>query len=224
MTFSLVARCADTGQFGAAVATAGLCVGARVPFAMAGVGAVVTQHWTDPRLGPRGLALLRSGCTAQETVDALVASTPDHRWRQLAVIDRDGATAHFHGGAVMPGYSQAHGNDVVALGNRLTNRDVPAAMADAFEEADGKALAERLILALEAGAVAAGETIYLWSAALLVVEREAFPLVDLRVDRMRHAVTGLRLIWEEYGPVADQYVMRAINPADSEAAVVEAGD
>ena len=91
MTFSLVARCPRTGQLGAAVATADIAVGARVPHAGAGVGAVLTQHRTDPRLGPRGLELLRSGCDALATVAALVASTASADWRQLAAVDAAGA-------------------------------------------------------------------------------------------------------------------------------------
>ena len=87
MTFSLIGRCPRSGQFGAVAATSSIAVGARVAHCAAGVGAVLTQHRTDPRLGPRGLDLLRSGCSAQETVDALVASTPHVQWRQIAVLD-----------------------------------------------------------------------------------------------------------------------------------------
>jgi uncharacterized Ntn-hydrolase superfamily protein len=212
VTFSLIGRCADTGQFGAAVTTSSICVGARVPFAMAGVGAVLTQHRTDPRLGPRGLALLRSGCTAQQTIDALVASTVDHRWRQLAVIDAAGRTAHFHGGSVKPALNAAHGKDVVAVGNILANDRVPAAMMAAFEQSEGEDLAERLLRGLEAGEAAGGENGDVWSAALLVVEREAFPLVDLRVDKLQNAIVGLRALWDDYRPMVREFVARALHP------------
>ena len=73
MTFSLLGRCARTGQFGAAVTTSSVAVGTRVPFVAPGLGGVLTQHRTDPRLGPRGLELLRSGCSAAET-DAVLTS------------------------------------------------------------------------------------------------------------------------------------------------------
>jgi uncharacterized Ntn-hydrolase superfamily protein len=73
MTFSLIGRCSRSGQIGAAVATSSIAVGARCTYAEAGIGAVLTQHRTDPRLGPRGLSLLRSGCTARQTLDALVS-------------------------------------------------------------------------------------------------------------------------------------------------------
>src|ERR1700757_5415161 len=98
MTFSLIGRCPRTGQIGAAVTTSSIAVGARCAYCAAGVGAVLTQHRTDPRLGPRGLALLRSGCSAQQTLDALVASTPHAHWRQLAVLDAAGRGAGVRGG------------------------------------------------------------------------------------------------------------------------------
>ena len=215
MTFSLLGRCARTGQFGAAVTTSSIAVGTRVPFLAAGIGGVLTQHRTDPRLGPRGLELLRSGCTAQETVAALVASSPHHRWRQLAVMDRSGGTAHFDGEQVKPARGVAHGTDVVALGNILAHEGVPAAMAAAFLDAPDQPLAERLLRALEAGEAAGGEHGEVTSASLLVVHRECFPYVDLRVDKDRFPLQVLRGLWEEYAPLAEGFVRRALDPDDA---------
>jgi len=215
MTFSLLGRCARTGQFGAAATTSSIAVGARVPFLAAGVGGVLTQHRTDPRLGPRGLDLLRSGCTAAETVAALVASTPHHRWRQIAVMDAAGRTAHFHGEAVKPARAAAHGPDVVAIGNILSHEGVPAAMAAAFLAAADAPLAERLLLALEAGKAAGGEHGEVTSACLLVVRRECFPHVDLRVDRDARPLAALRRLWEEYAPLAEGFLRRALDPDEA---------
>jgi uncharacterized Ntn-hydrolase superfamily protein len=215
MTFSLLGRCARTGQFGAAVTTSSIAVGTRVPFLAAGIGGVLTQHRTDPRLGPRGLDLLRSGCSADETVAALVASTPHHRWRQIAVMDRAGRTAHFDGERVKPERGVAHGPDVVALGNILSSGRVPAAMAAAFLAAPEAPLAERLVRALEAGEAAGGEHGDVTSACLLVVDRECFPYVDLRVDKDPRPLPLLRRLWEEYAPLADGFVQRAIDPEDA---------
>ena len=212
MTFSLIGRCARTGQFGAAVTTSSIAVGSRVPFCAPGVGAVLTQHRTDPRLGPRGLALLRSGCSAEQALAALVASTPDHQWRQLAVLDAAGRTAHFHGARVKPSLEAAHGLDVLALGNILANDRVPAAMRDAFLAAEAEPLAERLMRGLEAGLAAGGEPQPVVSAVLVVVEREDFPLVDLRVDLHPTAVAELRRLWEAYRPSVEEFVVRAVNP------------
>jgi uncharacterized Ntn-hydrolase superfamily protein len=212
MTFSLIGRCARTGQFGAAASTSNLAVGARVPFCAPGVGAVLTQHRTDPRLGPRGIALLRSGCTAQETVDALVASTAHHAWRQLAAIDANGRTAFFHGAEVRPAANAGQSQDCIAIGNILANDRVPPAMAEAFASDPSLHLAERLLRGLEAGLAAGGEHGPVFSAGLLVVHRESFPLVDLRIDNGADPIPRLRALWEEYLPWMDEFLIRAVEP------------
>jgi uncharacterized Ntn-hydrolase superfamily protein len=212
MTYSLIGRCARTGQFGCAVATSSLSVGSRVPHAAPGIGAVLTQHRTDPRLGPRGLDLLRQGCSAQETLDALVASTPHHAWRQLAVMDRHGRTAQFDGAKVKPARAAVHAEDCIAMGNILANQQVPTAMADAFARSAAEPLAERLVRAMEAGEAAGGEGKAVISSVLLVVEREVFPLVDLRVDDAPEAISALRTLWDRYRPMVELFVTRAVDP------------
>jgi uncharacterized Ntn-hydrolase superfamily protein len=212
MTFSMIGRCARTGQFGAVVSTSSIVVGSRCPFAAPGVGAVLTQHRTDPRLGPRGLALLESGCSAEEALAALVASTPHHGWRQLAIIDAKGRTAAFSGKHVKPALDEAHGKDCVAIGNILANDKVPRAMVAAFEKDATAALAERLLRGVEAGLAAGGEPNPVRSAALLVVDRQEFPLVDLRIDDADGPIAALRGLWEKYIPWVDEFVIRAVDP------------
>lgn len=212
MTFSLIGRCARTGQFGAAATTSSLAVGARVHAVAPGIGAVLTQHRTDPRLGPRGIGLLRSGCTAEDTIAALVASTPDHTWRQLAAIDAAGRTAHFHGARVKPESGAAHAKDVVAIGNILSSARVPDAMAAAFAADPSLPLAERLVRGLEAGEAAGGEHGDVRSASLLVFGAQDFALVDLRADGHAAPIPALRALWEEYAPVVDAYVVRVLDP------------
>jgi uncharacterized Ntn-hydrolase superfamily protein len=212
MTFSLLARCARTGQFGAVTTTSGMAVGSRVPFLAAGLGGVLTQHRTDPRLGPRGVALLRDGCSAAETIAALVASSPHHGWRQLAAIDAAGRTAHFHGARVKPAHDAAHGPDCVAIGNILADAAVPQAMVDAFLAAPGAMLADRLLAALAAGEAAGGEHGPVRSAGLVVVAEHSFPLVDLRVDWDEAPIARLQALWARYRPNLDDYVTRAVDP------------
>ncbi|HEY2419174.1 MAG TPA: DUF1028 domain-containing protein [Steroidobacteraceae bacterium] len=212
MTFSLIGHCPRTGQFGAAVATSSIAVGARVAFCAAGVGAVLTQHRTDPRLGPRGLDLLRSGCTAQQAMDALVASTEHARWRQLAVLDSAGNTAAYSGSRVRPEMSEAASHDAVAIGNILASARVPPAMLRAFQADPARTLAERLLHALDEGLAAGGENDPVRSACLLVVERESFPLIDLRVDWHDQPIAELRALWNRYAPQTGDYLVRAIDP------------
>ena len=212
MTFSLLARCARTGQFGAVVTTSAVGVGARVPFARAKVGAVLTQHRTDPRLGPLGLDLLARGFTAQQTIDAIAAATPHRAWRQLAVIDARGGTAHFDGASVRPAISVAHGKDCVGAGNILRNEAVAPTMVAAFESDPALPLATRLVRAIQAGEDAGGEMAAVVSAALLVVDSESFPFVDLRVDAHATPLVELARLWTLYEPTAEDYVRRAVDP------------
>jgi uncharacterized Ntn-hydrolase superfamily protein len=212
MTFSIIGHCARTGQFGAATATSSLAVGSRCLFARAGVGAVLSQYRTDPRLGPRGLDLLASGCTAQEALDALVASTIHREWRQLAIMDSRLRTAVFSGRLVKPELGQAEAENCVVIGNILANMLVLPAMAEAFAAEPGAHLGERLVAALAAGLEAGGEPAPLRSAALLVVAEEQFPLIDLRVDLAAHPVAALSNLWREYSGWMDEFVIRALDP------------
>ena len=211
MTFSLAARCSKSGMLGGVVTTSSPAVGSRCLHARAGVGVVLTQFWTDPRLGPRGLALLAEGLSAEAAAAGVVASTPDREWRQLAVLDAAGGSAHFHGSRVKPAMGEASGRDCIAVGNILANEGVPGAMVAAFESSVGP-FAERLLLALEAGEAAGGEGRPLVSAALLVVKEASFPYVDLRVDASGDPLHALRALWLTYAPFADLYAARALAP------------
>ncbi len=212
MTFSLLGRCARTGQLGAVVTTSSMGVGARCQFARAGVGAVLTQHRTDPRLGPVALDLLARGFSAAETLAGVVAATPHRDWRQLAVLDAAGTTAAFTGAHVRPAHGEAHGENCIAIANIVRSSTMPAAMVAAFTADPSRPLASRLIAAIQAGEDAGGEIAAVTSAALLVVDRERFPYVDLRVDQHAAPLAELLRLWTLYAPQADDYVLRAIAP------------
>ena len=212
MTFSLVGMCRRTGMFGAAVTTSSIGVGSRCPFATAGVGAVLSQHRTDPQLGPRGLELLAAGQSAQQTIKSLVTDNPTIGWRQLAIIDKLGETAYYHGNNIESTHAAAQGDGVCAIGNIIRNADIPQAMVEAFSQNPDDHLAERLLCALEAGLAAGGELKQVKSAALLVAYEQPFPLVDLRVELNPQPLVELRFLWEMYQPQAELYVRRAIDP------------
>lgn len=212
MTFSMLARCPRTGAFGAVVTTSSMAVGTRCPFARPGVGAALTQHRTDPRLGPKLLGLLAAGAGARQAMDRVVADTADRDWRQLAVIDARGETAVFTGARVRAAVSVAEGADCTALGNILRSAAVAPAMVASFVARPELPLAERLVRALEAGEAAGGEIAALRSAALLVMHRESFPYVDLRVDDHDAPIGELARLWALYAPTADDYVLRAVAP------------
>ena len=212
MTFSIAGRCARTGMLGAVVTTSSMAVGSRCAWTEAAVGVVLTQHRTDPRLGPAILARLKSGASPAAVVDELERSDPNLKWRQLAVIAADGRSAFFNGARILSIAKGRAGRDCVAAGNILRNTEVVDAMVDSFEGNEDQPLPERLMRAIEAGDAAGGELRQLKSAALLVVHRESFPFVDLRVDLDSRPLVELRFLWELYQPAADNYVVRAVAP------------
>jgi uncharacterized Ntn-hydrolase superfamily protein len=214
MTFSIVARCRRTGRFGIALATSSPAVGARCPFAAAGIGAVVTQNRTDPRLGPAVLTQLQAGADAQTALDRVLETAPASHWRQLAAVDAQGRVASFHGACTLPLSGEAHGDGVIAVGNLLASLAVPTAMLHAFQQTvgDRNGLEQRLLDALVAGCAAGGETRPLRSAALLVVDQDPFPVTDLRVDYHADPVRRLGEIWAVWAPQADAYRRRVHDP------------
>lgn len=212
MTFSIAGRCARTGMLGAVVTTSSMAVGGRCAYARPRIGAVLTQHRTDPRLGPKMLDGLARGEAPDAVMRALEASDPNLRWRQLAAIASDGTAAFFNGSRITSIAKGRVGRDCVAIGNILRTTDVVDAMVESFEANDAETLAERLVRAIEAGLAAGGELNQVKSAGLLVVHRESFPYVDLRVDLSAQPLTELRFLWELYRPEAEAYVVRATDP------------
>ncbi len=212
MTFSIAGRCARTGMLGAVVTTSSMAVGGRCAYAKAGVGAVLTQHRTDPRLGPRMIDHLAAGEQPEAMMRALEDSDANLRWRQLAAIAADGRAAFFNGSKIISVAKGRVGRDCVAIGNILRTTDVVDAMVESFEGNEAETLAERLVRAIEAGLAAGGELKQVKSAGLLVVHRESFPYVDLRVDLSAQPLAELRFLWELYRPEAETYVVRAVEP------------
>jgi len=212
MTFSVIARCPESGRFGVVVTSSSPAVAARCGrWARAGVGAVATQNITDPALGQLGLDLLAEGYAAEAVLRSLVAARPHADYRQLAVIDAEGRTASFSGRHSLGIYTEYAGRDCVACGNLLANDGVPKAMVSAFETAKGH-LGERLMAALEGGLAAGGETAPVRSAGLYVVDRFVWPVIDLRVDWHDTPVPELRRVFEVYFPQMPDYIQRAVDP------------
>ena len=193
MTFSIVARDAVTGELGVAVSTARCAVGARCPFARAGVGAVATQAQVNSLLGLQGLALLEGGTGAEDALRGLVASDPGRELRQLHLVDSGGRAAAYTGSETVAWAGHVVHDGFSVAGNMLVGPEVLAAMAETFSGSDGP-LWDRLAGALQAGQDAGGDKRGRQSAALLVVRGLPFPLVDVRVDDHADPVPELRRI------------------------------
>ncbi len=173
---------------------------------------MVTQSRSDAQLGAHGMTLLAGGLTAQETVDAMVASTPHAQWRQIAVLDAAGDTAVYSGARILPEMSEAPAQDACAIGAGLASAMVPPAMLQALLADPGLPLTERLMLALEEGDAAGGNQAPPQSAFLRVMAGRDLPLVDLRVDWDPAPVVALRALWDRYAPLANDILLRAIDP------------
>ncbi len=186
-TFSIVAYDAQTQELGVAVQSRAFSVGMRVPWAEAGVGAIATQASTNASFGPRGMAMLRTGYSAQEVLDLLIASDPGHENRQVGVVDAHGQSASFTGGKCLAWAGDTSAVGFSVQGNILAGPEVISEMVRAFSETEGE-LAERLIAALHAAQAAGGDRRGQQSAALLVVRpSHRYPeyrkrYTDLRVE------------------------------------------
>jgi uncharacterized Ntn-hydrolase superfamily protein len=212
MTFSIAARCVDTGMFGMAVSSSSPAVAARCAHARAGIGAFGTQNITDPRLGPQGLDLMAKGAGAEQAIATLKLSAPHIAFRQLIAVDAKGGTAAHSGDRTLGTHATAQTLNAVAAGNLLRDEEIPAKMVAAFQRAQGH-LAERLLTAMEAALAAGGEEGPVHSAGMLLVRDVPWPVADLRVDWCDgDPVADLRRLWEIYKPQLEDYVTRALNP------------
>lgn len=212
MTFSIVGRCAETGQLGIAISSSSIAVGARCPWLRAGVGAVSSQNITLPALGPQVLDELSGGLAAQAALERTLARNGYSHYRQVAVIDAQGRTAIFSGEHTLGTHNAVAGEQCVAAGNLLASPGVIEAMVAAFEHSGG-CLAARLVSALQAGHAAGGEAGAVHSAALSVVDDLTWPIVDLRVDwAEENPICELEKLWLAYQPQLQDYLTRALNP------------
>ncbi len=199
MTFSIVARDPQAGESGIAVQSKFLAVGAVVPWAKAGVGAIATQSWANTSYGPRGLELLASGLSAQETLAQLIGEDDGRTSRQVGIVGVEGQPATFTGDQCFPWAGGQVGEHYTCQGNILVGEDTVLAMARTFEQTTGR-LCDRLVAALAAGQAAGGDSRGQQSAALLVVRQGGGyggfndRFIDLRVDDHPQPINELQRI------------------------------
>ncbi len=200
-TYSICACDLDARQWGVAVQSRFLAVGSIVPWAEPLVGAIATQSWANPRYGPDGLRMLREGLPAENVVARLTAADEDREQRQLGMVDAEGRGAAYTGGKCHEWAGSRTGACYAAQGNILVSGETVDALADTFESAGSKPLAERLLDCLDAAQAAGGDRRGQQSAALLVVGPEqgfaglSDVFVDLRVDDHERPLAELRRIF-----------------------------
>jgi uncharacterized Ntn-hydrolase superfamily protein len=187
MTFSIVGYDPIEKEWGVAVQSKFLGVGAVVPWAKAGVGAIATQSYANTSYGPKGLQLMAEGKSAEETLQLLLADDPDKEMRQVGIVDANGNAASFTGKACYDWAGGVIGTHFAAQGNILVDEKTVNAMAQVFKESIGS-LADRLLAALDAGQEAGGDSRGKQSAAVYIVKENGGyggfndRYIDLRVD------------------------------------------
>ncbi|MCZ2404471.1 DUF1028 domain-containing protein [Paenarthrobacter sp. Z7-10] len=196
MTFSIAARCPQSGMVGVAVSTAVPAVGAICAFGAPGFGAIATQSWVNPYLGIDGVEMLRQGMKAAEVLEQLISQDPGRDVRQVGIVDGYGNTAAYSGSACTAWFGDITGPGYSIQGNMLTGGETLEAMKENFESSGTEDLPERLLQALEAGQSAGGDKRGRQSAALKVYSIEEYPYLDLRVDEHSDPVPELRRVFE----------------------------
>ncbi|HET9323825.1 MAG TPA: DUF1028 domain-containing protein [Gaiellaceae bacterium] len=184
MTYSIVARDAESGELGVGVQSRAFRAGAVVPWAMPGVGAVASQAFGEKSYGTLGLELMRAGKTAEQALAALVAADPVSSHRQVSMLTADGAAAVHTGAGCIPAAGHRIGDGVTGQANCVEGPAVWESMVDAFVGAQGP-LQRRLLAALVAAEAAGGDWRGRQAAGILVVPAEGQPwetVCDVRVD------------------------------------------
>ena len=204
MTFSIVACDLEDNAWGVAVASKFPAVGAVVPWVQAEAGAVATQSFANTSYGPRGLALMGTGFSAQETLDRLLDDDPDKELRQVGLVDAKGGSATFSGSGCYPWAGGLSGKGYAIQGNILSNDSVVPAMEEAFLSTNGN-LPIRLHGALLAGDRAGGDKRGRQSAAIYVAKPRAGyggyldRWLDYRVDDHEDPVPRLGELLDMHG-------------------------
>lgn len=225
MTWSILARDAATGELGVAVASRFLAVGALCPRVEGGVGAAATQALVNPFIAPRALAGLKAGQGPERALADLIEADAGSATRQAHVLAADGRSARHTGADCVGWCGHVSGPDVSVAGNMLAGPQVIEATRDAFLGSAGLPLAERLMLAMEAGEAAGGDKRGRQSVALQVASDGPIPDLDLRVDDHADPLAELRRIyrvWHGYTRHFRRFLPGVDHPGVFDRAVIQA--
>ncbi|HLR70096.1 MAG TPA: DUF1028 domain-containing protein [Pseudogracilibacillus sp.] len=195
-TFSITAKCEKTGQFGIAISTKVPAVGSLCTYARAGVGAIASQSFVNPYIGINGLNYLEENLSAEEVLERVLKADPAPELRQFSIVDREGRAVAYTGDKCDTWHGHLTGENYAVAGNMLVSEATIQAMATSFEENTNLDFAERLIESLLAGQKAGGDKRGKQSAALYIVDTEAYPFVDLRVDEHEDPVVELKRVYQ----------------------------
>jgi uncharacterized Ntn-hydrolase superfamily protein len=203
MTFSIIARCPHTGRLGLGIATFSIGAGGRCEGIQAGVGICKTQAFTNRGNDPLAIELMAQGHTPAHVMKMLEQNDPDHAYRQIAIIDRDGNGIGHSGSGTRPWSGHHVGKGYVAFGNVLAGPKVLEGICTGYEKDPDGLLEFRILAALEGGRNSGGQVgasghLTERSAAIRVVDDPDYPDIDVRVDLHDDAIVELRRVLEEF--------------------------
>lgn len=195
MTYSIVGRDPATGHFGIAVASRFFAVGCAVPFLKGQVGAVATQAFVNPTYGPDALRLLKAGAPPDAIIPILMERDDGHANRQFHLIDAQGRNAAFTGDNCVDWCGHLVADGVSVAGNMLEGPAVIGDTLAAYKNAMDKPLAERLLIAMQAGEDAGGDKRGKQSACLVTYRDQDYPWLDIRADDHADPLDELRRLY-----------------------------
>lgn len=219
MTFTVIAREERTGHLGIALCTSPIAVGSRCPYIKTNVGAVSTQAYTDPGLGPLAINLLNLGYTPEKVLLELASSDTEYTYRQIGVVDHYGRSAVHTGEKVISPKGSVIGTNYLVMGNSLQNDDVVDEMNRSWLESEGEIFELRLFRSLKAGRDAGGDAGGHRSASITTYDTDSYPRTDLRIDFVPKsnnggdAVDALEVLLKKWLPMIPYYKMRAHDPS-----------
>lgn len=217
---SVLARDPSDGTLGIALASSSIAIGSRCPHVETGRAAVASQGFTNLKVGPLALDLVRCGLTAAEVLEALRQHDRWLDYRQIGILTADGQIGA-HTGTQATGWAGHRiGDDLLLLGNGLSRGEATFdAATAAHRESAGAPMAHRLLSALEGAKRLLGDAFPINSASLLVRSPGVESQIDLRVDRPARSIdeggsglADLRRLYEEYLPLVDIYAARSVAP------------
>ncbi len=221
MTFSIIARCPRSGQFGIGIASYSIAIGRYCDGAVrANTGATLTLGNPLPRNNYLAMNLLAQGRTAPQVMAELIANDADNAYRQIAIVDRENTAVGHTGTSLRKWAGQRIGSGYIVFGDMLAGEQVLDAMAAGFEKDPQAGLDEQLLAALEAGRNAGGNVggkgrLPERSAAMVLWGNRTYNEVDLRVDLHDRAIEELRRIYIDYKPSIAYYEQRARSPRNA---------
>ncbi|WP_299642155.1 DUF1028 domain-containing protein [Devosia sp.] len=212
MTFTIIARDGNSGDFGLCIATGSPAVGSIAPFGAPGAGILSYQSVVEPRLGKVALGLLEAGYSAEKVLSDMQQMDGNWEYRQVGIIDARGGKAVFSGKHNRHWAGHRVGSDYIAFGNLLSGEKTIDGICDAWESNRGASFDERLLLAIEGGRDAGGQPEGQTSAAIVSYGSKGMTRVNLRCDLATEPIAELRRIFDWFAPLVPYYEDLADNP------------